>query len=88
MQVRTILDMDEKIVALAKLKATEQGKSLDALVEEGLRAALQISAAPATQSDVLAGEPLEPNDPFFSALEDIRSLGRQAASRRAIGLTE
>jgi hypothetical protein len=79
--------MDEKIVALAKLKASEQGKSLDALVEDGLRLALQMPAHAAVGAASLEG-PLESDDPFFSALDEVRARGRANASRRAIELNE
>jgi hypothetical protein len=85
--VRTVLDMDEKIVALAKLKASEQGKSLDALVEDGLRLALQMPAR-AAESGKVQGDALDSDDPFFSALADIRNLGRPPAKSRAIQLNE
>lgn len=87
-RVRTVLEMDEKIVALAKLKASQQGKSLDAIVEEGLRIALQIPAADVAHASNSEAEPLDANDPFFSALEDIRNFGRVSAKARAISLND
>jgi hypothetical protein len=80
--------MDEKIVALAKLRASQEGKSLDSLVEEGLRMALQIPATATMQTANAEAEPLEADDPFFSALDDIRNHGRTSPSRRATSLEE
>ena len=86
--MRTVLEMDEKIVALAKLKASEQGKSLDALVEDGLRLALQMPARAAVGETSVETDPLEANDPFFAALNEVRARGRASGKRRAIELNE
>lgn len=78
--MRTVLDVDERIVALARAQASKQGRSLDALVEEGLRLALHI---PTSSFDVKAveAEPLESNDRFFADLEEVRKLGRAGEMR-------
>lgn len=78
--------MDEKIVALAKLKASEQGKSFDALVEEGLRLALRMPPQKNGIRSEVEGDPLEPNDPFFAALDEIRDFGRTSGNNRRIDL--
>jgi hypothetical protein len=74
--------MDEKIVALAKAKADQQGKSLDALAEEELRLALQVSAPQMTKNANIEADLLDASDLFFSALDEIRNLGRMSADRR------
>ena len=59
----------------AEDQARQQGKSLGTLIEEALRmtvkAAASFTPAPADSS---ANEGLEDNDPFFTALEEIRSF--------------
>ena len=84
--MRTVLDMDEKVVALAKLKAAQQGKSLDALVEEGLRIALQFPTSSTNFPSTMVAEPLDADDPFFQALDEIRQSGRIPVDNRTIAL--
>ena len=81
--MQTTLDIDEALLRQLEQQARQQGKSLGALVEQALRGFVraplaQPSAAP--QND--ASEGLPDDDPFFSALEEVRALGRLPASHR------
>ena len=83
--MQTMLDIDEALLRQLEQQARQQGKSLDALLEQALRGFVrapvaQASAAP--QND--ASEALPDDDPFFSALEEVRALGRLPASHRPV----
>jgi len=85
--VRTTLEIDENLLREAEQRARHQGKSLGALLEEALRAAVQSPAAmPSDEPMKDPGEALEASDPFFAALEEIRAKGRVAAPRREVEL--
>ena len=86
--MRTVLDMDEGVLALAKQKASEEGKSLDAIVEEGLRVAFQMKGPNKIPEIPPEGELLEENDPFFLALKEVRNAGRVFGRNRGIELNE
>lgn len=85
--MRTVLDVDEKLVGLAKQQAREQGRSLDDLVADALRTALHTVSASADEPTP-ASEPLELGDAFFAALEEIRALGRTSCLRREVELRD
>ena len=76
--VKTTVDIDEALLREAEARARQQGKPLAMFLEEALRSVIQASpltngqsASPSEVADALEG-----NDPFFTALDDIRALGR------------
>ena len=86
--MRTTLDIDETVLREAESQARKRGKPLAALIEEVLRMTILVTPA---QSETLppseAADGLEDGDPFFSALEEIRALGRMPASHREVQLS-
>ena len=80
--VRTTVDIDENLLREAEQKARQQGKSLGVLLEEVLQVAIQ--SPPPLPSDEPMNEGLEPKDPFFIALEEIRAKGCFPAPRRNV----
>ena len=83
--MQTVLDVDDKLLSLAEQRARRDGKSLGALVEDALRVVLR-SAQPIPAPGERTVEFVEADDAFFSALEEIRALGRSPASLRQIPL--
>jgi hypothetical protein len=85
--VQTTFDIDEALLRQLEQQARQQGKSVGALLELALRgfvcsSAVEPPAAP--QNDVSEG--LADDDPFFSALEEIRAFGRLPAAHRQVNL--
>ena len=83
--MQTTVDIDEALLHQLEQQARQQGKSLGALVELALRGfvrppSAQASAAPLSD----ASEGLPDDDPFFSALEEVRALGRRPAAYRQV----
>jgi hypothetical protein len=79
------LDIDEALLRQLEQQARQQGKSLGALLELALRGFVRSSTVEppvAPQTEASVGLPND--DPFFSALEEVRALGRVAASRRQV----
>jgi hypothetical protein len=86
--VKTIVDIDDALLRAAEDQARRQGKPLGILIEEALRITVKAPADTAPPlAESAADEGLEGNDPFFAALEEIRSLGRLAAPHREVKLT-
>jgi hypothetical protein len=85
--VRTTLDIDEALLRQLEEQARQQGKSLGALLEQALRGFV-CAPAPHPAAALLpdASEGLADDDPFFTALEEVRPLGRSATSRRQVDL--
>jgi hypothetical protein len=83
--MQTVVDVDEKIVTMAKLKAARQGRTFDSIVEEGLRLALDISSS-IPQKPASDREQLDEEEAFFSALKEIRELGKASIAGRAVGV--
>jgi len=85
--VQTTLDIDETLLRQLEQQARRQGKPFGALVEQALRglvASPRGQVAPAAPNEL--GEGLPDDDPFFSALEEVRALGRVAVSCRQVNL--
>jgi len=87
-RVKTTVDIDEALLREAEARARQQGRPLAMLFEEALRSAIQASpvtngqsASPSEVADALEG-----NDPFFTALDDIRALGRAWVAKPAVNL--
>jgi hypothetical protein len=83
--VQTTVDIDGALLRQAEQQAKRQGKSLGALLEDALRAAIQssvpdLSNGPGNEM----AEGLEIGDPFFTALDEIRALGRAPAQHRNV----
>ena len=86
--MRTTLDIDETVLREAEAQARKRGKPLAALIEEVLRATILVPPAqPETLPPSQAADGLEDSDPFFSALEEIRALGRMPAAHRQVRLS-
>lgn len=86
--MRTTLDIDETVLREAESQARKRGKPLAALIEEVLRATILVtSAQPETLPPSQAADGLEDSDPFFSALEEIRDMGRMPAPHREVQLS-
>lgn len=85
-RVQTTVEIDDAILRQAEQQARQQGKSLAALMEDALRRVIQSprSGPQGTPSETADG--LEDNDPFFTALDEIRSQGRFPAPHRAVDL--
>ena len=83
--MQTTVDIDENLLRKAEQKARQQGKSLRVLLEEVLRVAIQ-SPPPLPSDEPMNDltEGLESNDPFFTALEEIRAKGCFPAPRRNV----
>ena len=81
--MQTVLDVDERLLNLAEQQARRDGMSLGALVEDALRAVLH---APQSLPKPFenAANCVEADDAFFTALEEIRALGRLPASHRQV----
>ncbi len=86
--VKTTVDIDEGLLREVEARARQQGKPLATLLEDALRSAIQASsvtngqsASPSEVADALEGQ-----DPFFTALEEIRALGRAWMARPAVEL--
>ena len=83
--MRTTVDIDEAVLHAAEDQARRQGKPLGILIEEALRMTVEGSAPVArAPAEPYADEGLEETDAFFTALEEIRSLGRLPALHREI----
>ena len=85
--MQTTLDIDESLLRQLEQQARQQGQSLGALLEQALRGFVRAPLAQppaAPQND--ASERLPDDDPFFSALEEVRALGRLPASHRQVNL--
>jgi len=77
-RVKTTVDIDEGLLREAEARARQQGKPLAMFLEEALRSAIhlpRVTTAPSAPPTELA-EPLDAHDPFFTALDEIRALGR------------
>lgn len=85
--MKTTVDIDDAVLQAAEDQARKQGKPLGILIEEALRTTVRVAAnlAPAP-AESPADEGLEDNDPFFTALEEIRALGRLPAPHREVRL--
>ncbi len=83
--MQTGLDVDERLLNLAEQQARRDGKSLGSLVEDALRAVLQTPQTPPEPFEH-AVDSVEADDAFFSALEEIRALGRLPAAHRRVNL--
>jgi hypothetical protein len=73
--MNTTVDIDEGVLRAAEAEARHQGKPLAALVEQALRATVNLApsegfAAMPTQTD----PGVEDDDPFFAALDEIRNV--------------
>ncbi len=85
--MQATLDIDESLLRQLEQQARQHGKSLGALLEQALRGIVQAPAAEpsaALQND--ASEGMLDDDPFFSALKEVRALGRLPASHRQVNL--
>ena len=83
--VQTVVNVDEQVLTLAEQQARRNGKSLDSLVEDALRAALHLSPAQANACDAET-ESVDADAAFFDGLEEIRALGRLSAAHRQVDL--
>lgn len=83
--MKTTVDIDDAVLHAAEDQARKQGKPLGTLIEEALRVSANAAAptAPAT-AEFSADDRLEDSDPFFAALEEIRSLGRLPTAHREV----
>jgi hypothetical protein len=84
--VQTIVDVDEKLLKLAEQQARRDGMSLGALVEDALRAALQIPPPP-TKACAADVEAVDGDDVFFESLEEVRAFGRVLPTHRHVELS-
>ena len=83
--MQTTVDIDEALLHQLEQQARQQGKSLGALVELALRGFVRPpSAQPSAAPPNDASEGLPDDDPFFSALEEVRALGRRPAAYRQV----
>lgn len=79
------LDTDEKNAAQATRFSGQRERPLDDLADKALRMAFSAPVAPVdAQAD--AAEPLEADDAFFGALEEIRTFGRALVAHRRVEL--
>jgi hypothetical protein len=81
------LDIDESLLREAEQQARREGKSFAALIEDALRSFIEINAPRSSElpaSDAEVG--LDAQDPFFSALTEIRARGRVSAANRELVL--
>ena len=77
------MNIDQQLLLEAELQARREGKSLGALVEDALRiviTSVPVQSVKASPDDVADG--LSEDDPFFTALEEIRATGRRPAPHR------
>jgi hypothetical protein len=80
------VDVDEKLLSLAEQQARRDGMSLGALLEDALRAALNIPPPPA-KACAHEAEAVDGDDAFFASLEEIRAFGRAPATHRQVELS-
>ena len=86
--VKTTVDIDESLLREAEARARQQGKPLATVIEEALRSAIrapQITTDPSVPPSELA-DLLDAHDQFFTALEEIRALGRSWVAKPAVEL--
>jgi len=86
--MQTTVEIEETLLRQAKEQARKQGKSFDHLLEDALRKVVTTSMNQQTYHPTNSVEALEPNDPFFAALDEIRAFGRTAAPSRPVDLSE
>jgi hypothetical protein len=73
------------VLHAAEAQARQQGKPLGTLIEEVLRMTVKAAATSApAPTESSADEGLEDDDPFFTALEEVRALGRLPAPHREV----
>jgi hypothetical protein len=85
--MKTTVDIDERVLRAAEAQARHQGKPLSALVEQALRLTVNTTAGDQPAPMPPEADPgLEDNDPFFAALDEIRDAGRQPAVHRKVQL--
>jgi hypothetical protein len=83
--VQTTVDIDERLLRQLEQQARREGKSLDAYLNQTLSTVVRASETPgppAMSNDSIDGLP--DDDPFFSALEEIRANGRFPALHREV----
>ena len=86
--MRATVDIDEALLCQAEQKARQQGQTLQSLLESALRKIVtEPSSSLLNATTAQEGETLEADDPFFAALEEIRSQGRSSSSRRTTNLS-
>jgi hypothetical protein len=87
--MQTTVDIDDALLRQAKEQARKQGKSFDTLLEDALRTVMTGSLEQKTHQGINSvSEALDSGDPFFAALDEIRSLGRTSSPMRAVDLAE
>jgi len=87
--MQTTVDIDDALLRQAKEQARKQGKSFDTLLEDALRTVMTGSPEQKTHQGINSvSEALDPGDPFFAALDEIRSFGRTSSPMRAVDLAE
>ncbi len=85
--MQTTLDLDEALLRQLEQQARQQGKPLGVLLEQALRGFVRgNSAQPSAPARNDACEGLPDDDPFFSALEEIRAFGRLPTPHRQVHL--
>jgi hypothetical protein len=83
--MQAVVDVDQKLLSLAEQRARQEGKSLEAFVEDALRAVL--GSSPTVAASDKPAEIVDADDAFFAALEEIRALGRVPAPHRQASLS-
>jgi hypothetical protein len=83
--MKTTVDIDERVLQAAEECARKQGKELGKLIEEILRMTTKSTVGETSrQAESSVDEGLEGDDPFFAALEEIRSVGLLPAPHRHV----
>ena len=83
--MKTPVDIDDAVLRAAEARACAQGIPLGVLIEDALGTTVKtaVKVAPAI-IETSIDQGLDENDPFFVALEEIRTLGRLPGPHRDI----
>jgi hypothetical protein len=71
--VKTTIELPDGLMRRLKVHAAEQGRSLKDLFTEAIET--QLSASPPPPSNPVVTGGLDDDDPFFKALEQVRTWG-------------
>ena len=87
--MQTTVEIDDALLRQAREQARKQGRSLDTLLEDALRTVvIPAVKQKADQEANGIAEGLEASDPFFTALDEVRSFGRTLAVHRRVDLPQ
>ncbi len=85
--MQTVLDIDEALFRQLEQEARQKGKPLRVFLEEALREVVRNTPTqPGTPPLHVPADGLSNDDPFFTALDEIRTLGRLTVPHRDLSL--